>query len=82
MRSKSASAIRARIEAEIVPLVDGDGEISVTASIGAAEMPSSGTGVSELIAAADAALYEAKRGGKNRVSAAQGNGMGWRTVAE
>ena len=77
-----AERIRARIEAETVPLVDGTGEISVTASFGAAEMPSTASDVRGLIAAADAALYEAKRAGKNRVTAAQGNGMGWRTVAE
>ena len=34
-----AERIRARIEAEPVPLVDRKGEISVTASFGAAEMP-------------------------------------------
>jgi PleD family two-component response regulator len=45
-------------------------------------MPDSATEVPRLFAAADAALYEAKKAGKNRVSAAEGNGAGWRTDAE
>ena len=48
---------------------DGAGAVSVTASIGAASMPGSADGAEALIAAADAALYEAKRAGKNRVVA-------------
>ena len=38
----------------------------VTASFGAASLPESADDAAELIAAADAALYEAKRAGKNR----------------
>jgi diguanylate cyclase (GGDEF)-like protein len=59
--------IRSRIESESVPGVDGGGSLRVTASIGAASMPVSADGARDLIAAADAALYEAKRAGKNRV---------------
>jgi diguanylate cyclase (GGDEF)-like protein len=62
-----AERIRSRIEAERVPNVDGAASLRVTASIGAASMPISAGNVQELIAAADAALYEAKRAGKNRV---------------
>jgi PleD family two-component response regulator len=40
------------------------------ASIGVASMPGSADRGEKLIAAADAALYEAKRGGKNRVATA------------
>jgi diguanylate cyclase (GGDEF)-like protein len=69
-----AERIRARIEAEPVGRVEGDGEIRITASLGAATMPAVGAEVRELIAAADAALYEAKRSGKNRVFAASQNG--------
>jgi diguanylate cyclase (GGDEF)-like protein len=62
-----AERIRSRIESERVPNVDGAASLRVTASIGAASMPISAGNVQELIAAADAALYEAKRAGKNRV---------------
>jgi diguanylate cyclase (GGDEF)-like protein len=62
-----AERIRSRIESERVPHVDGATALRVTASVGAASMPASATSVQELIAAADAALYEAKRAGKNRV---------------
>jgi diguanylate cyclase (GGDEF)-like protein len=72
-----AERIRVRIEAERVPLVDGNGQISVTASLGAATLPHGARDVPELIAAADAALYEAKRAGKNQVrSAGRGRSEG------
>jgi two-component system cell cycle response regulator len=65
-----AQRIRARIEAEAVKRTDGRGALKVTASVGAATMPESAATAQELIASADAALYEAKRAGKNRVVAA------------
>ena len=45
--------------------------MSVTASVGAASMHDSASGAEALIAAADAALYEAKRAGKNQVASAE-----------
>jgi diguanylate cyclase (GGDEF)-like protein len=63
-----AERIRVRIEAERVSRGDGTGAVSVTASLGTASMPGSDDGGEALIAAADAALYEAKRAGKNRVA--------------
>ena len=62
--------IRARIESEAIPRIDGSGTLKVTASVGAASLPASADSARTLIAAADAALYEAKRSGKNRVSGA------------
>ena len=65
-----AERIRSRIESERVPAPDGVAALRVTASLGAASMPVSADSARSLIAAADAALYEAKRAGKNRVAKA------------
>lgn len=62
-----AERIRERLEAEEIPLLDGSGKLKVTASFGTATVPLSAASVRQLFAAADAALYEAKRTGKNRV---------------
>jgi diguanylate cyclase (GGDEF)-like protein len=56
-----AERIRARIAAEPFP------ERSVTVSIGVAEFPSDGDRPDQIIEVADAALYEAKHSGRNRV---------------
>ena len=59
-----AERIRTAIEALRVPRLDGRGQLRVTASVGVA---ASAEGHKDaLIADADAALYEAKRKGKNR----------------
>jgi diguanylate cyclase (GGDEF)-like protein len=61
-----AERLRAALEAEEVELQDGT-KLSVTASFGAAlkgDLP----GGENLVAAADEALYQAKRAGKNRVA--------------
>jgi diguanylate cyclase (GGDEF)-like protein len=64
-----AERIRTSIEALRVPRVDLDGTLRVTASLGVAAA-TDGT-KDELIAEADAALYEAKRQGKNRTIKAE-----------
>jgi diguanylate cyclase (GGDEF)-like protein len=66
-----AERVRVQIEALRIPRVGGEGEIRVTASFGVAALPEAGDDESALIAAADAALYEAKRGGKNMSVRAQ-----------
>jgi len=63
--TKLAERLRADLEAARIALPDG-GELALTASVGVAvkgelERPE------QLVAAADEALYEAKRAGKNRV---------------
>jgi len=74
-----AERIRRRIEsAPIASVGDAraagaleDGQaLHVTASVGVASIPDSADDVDSLIAAADAALYAAKRAGKNRVARA------------
>jgi len=48
-----------------------DVEFSMTVSIGVTQLPENSRNTDDVIAAADAALYEAKRGGRNRVVARQ-----------
>jgi diguanylate cyclase (GGDEF)-like protein len=59
-----AERARTAIEALAVPQIDGQGTLRITTSVGAAS--SAAGDKNELIAAADAALYVAKREGKNR----------------
>jgi diguanylate cyclase (GGDEF)-like protein len=63
-----AERVRAGIEALRLPIVGDEGAepLRVTASFGAAALPASADTVRGLVAAADEALYQAKRGGKNR----------------
>ena len=65
-----AERMRAAVESLQVPRVGGKGTQTVTASFGVAAMPESALDRDGLIAAADAALYAAKRAGKNRVERA------------
>lgn len=71
-----ADAQEARRRLELVcrqlaehPLPTRGGARYVTLSAGLALWPEQGTGLDELLQAADAALYEAKRSGRNRVCA-------------
>lgn len=60
-----AEAIRTSMAAD--PIEFNEQRISVTLSVGAAAAPQHGRTPREIIAAADAALYQAKAGGRNRV---------------
>jgi diguanylate cyclase (GGDEF)-like protein len=66
-----AERMREAVERLRVPSVGGGASLRVTASFGVAAVPESAGDRDELIAAADAALYRAKRGGKNRVERAE-----------
>jgi len=64
-----AERVRAALAGRTVLAVDGS-QIPITASFGVAAIPPAKT-ASELFAAADAAMYQAKRAGKNRVETAR-----------
>jgi diguanylate cyclase (GGDEF)-like protein len=65
-----AERVREGIEALEIPRLDGRGVLKVTASLGVSALPDCASSGPELIAAADAALYEAKHAGKNRTERA------------
>ena len=60
-----AEELRAAIEC--LAIVFGDKRLAVTVSIGVASCPLHGMGSTELVEAADVALYRAKSEGRNRV---------------
>lgn len=66
-----AERMRAAIEGMQIQRLDGGGLLPITASFGVASFPHEGTDKTALIASADAALYRAKRGGRNRVERAE-----------
>jgi diguanylate cyclase (GGDEF)-like protein len=66
-----AERMRATIADLRIKRLDGNGTLRVTASFGVASVPQSAGTKDSLIAAADAALYRAKRAGKNRVERAE-----------
>jgi diguanylate cyclase (GGDEF)-like protein len=66
-----AERMRAAIETLTIDRLDGEGPLKVTASFGVASLPHSARDKDSLIAEADAALYRAKRMGKNRVARAE-----------
>jgi diguanylate cyclase (GGDEF)-like protein len=66
-----AERMRATIADLAIKRLDGQGVLHVTASFGVAAFPESADSRESLIAAADAALYRAKHGGKNRVERAE-----------
>jgi diguanylate cyclase (GGDEF)-like protein len=66
-----AERVRAGIEELVLPLLEGEGELRVTASFGVATLPGSADDIRGLVAAADEALYRAKRAGKNRTVRAE-----------
>jgi len=68
--AEMAERLRREIEALELPLPDGR-SLSVTASAGVASLDAGTRSGRELVATADAALYRAKRAGKNRVVAAE-----------
>jgi len=65
-----AERVRERIAATEIAMVDGEGSMRVTTSVGAATAAAAGTDARALIDAADQALYRAKRAGKNRTEQA------------
>jgi diguanylate cyclase (GGDEF)-like protein len=66
-----AERARMAIASMEIPLLEGEGSLRVTTSVGAASSLEGNK--DELIAAADAALYVAKRDGKNRTVRAEPN---------
>jgi diguanylate cyclase (GGDEF)-like protein len=76
-----AERVRGRIEALALSLPGGGGMLKVTASFGVASLATAEESTKgALVAAADAALYEAKRSGKNRTVRASAPGGPPRSV--
>jgi diguanylate cyclase (GGDEF)-like protein len=66
-----AERMRAAVAGIEIDRLDGGGRLQVTASFGVASLPANARDKDSLIAEADAALYRAKRSGKNRVGRAE-----------
>jgi diguanylate cyclase (GGDEF)-like protein len=67
----AASQVVERVRQKIATNLE-TGDIPITASIGLASWPADGIGQVDIIAAADGALYKAKRSGGNRINCVSG----------
>lgn len=67
---QTAERLRAAIANAPMKLPDGD-DLTITLSLGVAIFPTNATTANRLITAADAAMYQAKHNGRNRVCATQ-----------
>ncbi|MDZ7660856.1 EAL domain-containing protein [Thiohalophilus sp.] len=76
---KTAKQIRASIAG--FSITSRQREIFTTCSIGVASYPHDGKTVSDILRTADAALYEAKRAGRNRVASSQENRGSFLSIA-
>ncbi len=65
-----AERVRAAVESTPIPFNDGR-QVTVTVSIGVATLPIHGSNEEGLLAAADEALYRAKRAGRNQITHAR-----------
>jgi diguanylate cyclase (GGDEF)-like protein len=65
-----AERVRTAVAELEIPRLDGAGTLRVTASLGVAAIPETAEEKDDLVAAADSALYRAKRAGKNRTERA------------
>jgi diguanylate cyclase (GGDEF)-like protein len=65
-RADAEAAARKLVDALAIPYLLSGYEVSVTTSVGISVFPETGKTKDELLKHADAALYEAKRAGKNR----------------
>jgi len=70
--ARTAVAERLRRQVADRPVMTSRGPVQVTISVGVASVDGTVPDVETLIDRADAAMYESKRGGRNRVSAAAG----------
>jgi diguanylate cyclase (GGDEF)-like protein len=66
-----AERMRDALERLEVPVLNGGDPLQLHGSFGVAALPESASSKEELVAAADAALYRAKRGGRSRVERAE-----------
>ena len=67
---EAANRLREIVERRVFPLPQLEKTLHITVSVGIAVYPRDGANPAELIARADAALYYAKKSGKNRVAVA------------
>jgi diguanylate cyclase (GGDEF)-like protein len=70
----ATAAIAERVRSAIEAM---DSPVPITASLGACSYPADATGGAALMRAADEAMYESKRAGRNRVTSAAGRAEGW-----